>query len=83
MPEEQMKLRKSNVFHFTKKDPKRDIYWFVHVNILSEPYKTEYRVTEIMKDDLYRVDFNLGFREPTKINLLFREVIKDMVKMVK
>jgi KUP system potassium uptake protein len=23
---------------------------------------------------------NLGFREPTKINLLFREVIKDMVK---
>jgi KUP system potassium uptake protein len=25
-----------------------------------------------MKDDLYRIDFNLGFREPTKINLLFR-----------
>jgi KUP system potassium uptake protein len=53
----------------------------VHVNILSEPYK-RIRVTEIIKDDLYRVDFNLGFREPTKINLLFR-VIKDMVKMVK
>jgi KUP system potassium uptake protein len=38
----------------------------VHVNILSEPYKTEYKVTEIIKDDLYRVDFNLGFRELTK-----------------
>jgi hypothetical protein len=50
MPEEQTKLRKSNVFNFTK--AKVDIYWFVHVNILSEPYKTEYRVTEIMKDDL-------------------------------
>jgi KUP system potassium uptake protein len=37
-----------------------------------EPYKTEYKVTEIIKDDLYRVDFNLGFREPTKINLMFR-----------
>jgi KUP system potassium uptake protein len=57
-----------------------DIYWFVHVNILSEPYKTEYKVTEIIKDDLYRVDFNLGFREPTKINLMFKEVIKDMVQ---
>jgi KUP system potassium uptake protein len=54
-----------------KKTKRADIYWFVHVNILSEPYKTEYKVTEIIKDDLYRVDFNLGFREPNKINLMF------------
>jgi KUP system potassium uptake protein len=51
-------------------------------NILTE-HKTEYKVTEIVKDDLYRVDFNLGFREPTKINLMFKEVIKDMVQKVK
>ncbi|PZX94123.1 potassium transporter Kup [Flavobacterium aquariorum] len=69
------------MFSILQKRPKRaDIYWFVHVNILSEPYKTEYKVREILKDDLYRIDFNLGFREPTKINLMFREVIKDMVK---
>lgn len=69
------------MYSILQKRPKRaDIYWFVHVNILSEPYKTEYKVTEILKDDLYRVDFNLGFREPTKINLMFREVLKDMVK---
>ena len=29
---------------------------------------------------LFRIDFNLGFREPTKINLMFKEVITDMVK---
>ena len=64
-----------------QKRPKRaDMYWFVHVNVLSEPYKREYRVTEVIKDDLYRVDFNLGFREPTKINLMFKEVIRDMVQ---
>ena len=69
------------MYSILQKRPKRaDIYWFVHVNILTEPYKAEYKVIEIVKDDLYRVDFNLGFREPTKINLLFREVIKDMVK---
>ncbi|MGO4816914.1 KUP/HAK/KT family potassium transporter [Flavobacterium sp. W22_SRS_FP1] len=69
------------MYSILQKRPKRaDIYWFVHVNILTEPYKTEYKVTEIIKDDLYRIDFNLGFREPTKINLMFREVIKDMVK---
>lgn len=69
------------MYSILQKRPKRaDIYWFVHVNILSEPYKTEYKVTEILKDDIYRIDFNLGFREPTKINLMFREVLKDMVK---
>ncbi len=68
------------MYSILQKRPKRaDIYWFVHVNILSEPFKTEYKVTEITKDDLYRVDFNLGFREPTKINLMFKEVLKDMV----
>lgn len=69
------------MYSILQKRPKRaDMYWFVHVNILSEPYKREYRVTEIIKDDLYRVDFNLGFREPTKINLMFKEVIRDMVQ---
>ena len=74
-------LEEKVVYSILQKRPKRaDIYWFVHVNILSEPYKTQYKVTEIVKDDIYRIDFNLGFREPTKINLMFREVIKDMVK---
>ena len=69
------------MFSILQKRPKRaDIYWFVHVNILGEPYKTEYKVTEILKDDLFRIDFNLGFREPTKINLMFKEVLRDMVK---
>lgn len=69
------------LYSILQKRPKRaDMYWFIHVNILNEPYKTEYKVTEIIKDDLIRIDFNLGFREPTKINLMFREVVRDMVK---
>ncbi len=68
------------MYSILQKRPKRaDLYWFVHVNILNEPYKKEFKVTEVIKDDLYRVDFYLGFREPTKINLMFKEVIKDMV----
>ena len=64
-----------------QKRPKRaDIYWFIHVNILNEPYRSEYKVTNIVNEDMYRIDFNLGFREATKINLLFKEVLADMVK---
>ena len=69
------------MYSILQKRPKRaDIYWFVHLNILNEPYKKEFRVTPIVIDDIYRIDFYLGFREPTKINLMFKEVIKDMVK---
>lgn len=69
------------MYSILQKRPKRaDIYWFVHVHILNEPYRSEYKVTEILKDDLFRIDFNLGFRESTKINLMFKEVLRDMVK---
>ena len=69
------------LYSILQKRPKRaDLYWFIHVNILIEPYKTEYKVTKIIEDDLIRIDFNLGFREPTKINIMFKEVVKDMVK---
>ncbi|WP_293872232.1 KUP/HAK/KT family potassium transporter [Flavobacterium sp.] len=69
------------MYSILQKRPKRaDLYWFIHVNVLSEPYKKEYRVSEIIKDDIYRIDFYLGFREPTKINLMFKQVIKEMVE---
>jgi KUP system potassium uptake protein len=69
------------MYSILQKRPKRaDLYWLIHVNVTSEPYKKDYRVTEIIKDDLYRIDFNLGFREAPKINLMFKEVLKDMVK---
>lgn len=69
------------MYSILQKRPKRaDIYWFVHVNVLNIPYLSEYKVTEIVRDDIYRIDFNLGFREPTKINLMFREVVSDMVR---
>ncbi|MFL5752832.1 MAG: KUP/HAK/KT family potassium transporter [Bacteroidia bacterium] len=69
------------IYSILQKRPKRaDIYWFVHVNVLDEPHRAEYKVHEIMKDDVFRVDFNLGFRVAPKINLMFRKVVQDMVR---
>jgi len=69
------------IYSILQKRPKRaDIYWFVHVNVVDEPYKMEYRVREIMKDDVIRVDFYLGFRVAPRVNLMFKNVVKDMVK---
>jgi KUP system potassium uptake protein len=69
------------IYSILQKRPKRaDLYWFVHVDVLDEPHRMEYRVHEILKDDVIRVDFKLGFRVAPKINLMFRKVVQDMVR---
>jgi len=69
------------IYSILQKRPKRaDIYWFVHVNVLDEPHKMEYKVHHLMHEDVIRVDFNLGFRVAPKINLMFRKVVQDLVK---
>ncbi len=69
------------IYSILQKRPKRaDLYWFIHVDVADEPYRMEYRVHEIMKDDVIRVDFKLGFRVAPKINVMFRKVVQDMVK---
>lgn len=68
------------LYSILQKRPKRaDIYWLLHVNVVDEPYRTDYRVREIIKDDVIRVDFYLGFRVAPRINLMFKQVVKDMV----
>jgi len=63
------------------KQPKRaDIYWFVHIDVVDEPYKMSYKTEVIAKDDIVWITFKLGFRVAPRINLLFRKVVEEMVK---
>lgn len=67
------------IYSILQKRPKKaDIYWFVHVDVVDEPYRCEYKVIKI-NDDIFRVDFRLGFRVAPRINLMFRKVVQDMV----
>jgi KUP system potassium uptake protein len=60
--------------------PKRaDIYWFVHVDTLDDPYTCEYEVQTIIPNEVIRIEFKLGFRVEPRINLLFRKVVEEMV----
>jgi len=68
------------IYSILNKKPKRaDIYWFVHVDTLDDPYTSEYSVEHIIPNDIIRVEFRLGFRMEPKINLLFRKVVSDLV----
>ncbi len=64
---------------FNKKPKRADIYWFVHVDTLDDPYTCEYEVTTIIPNEVIRVEFRLGFRIEPKLNLMIRRVVEDMV----
>jgi KUP system potassium uptake protein len=69
------------IYSILNKKPKRaDIYWFVHIDTLDEPYISEYSVTHIIPNDIIRVEFRLGFRIEPRINLMIRKVVEDLVR---
>jgi KUP system potassium uptake protein len=68
------------IYSILNRKPKRaDIYWFIHVDTMDDPYTSEYHVEHIIPNDIIRVEFRLGFRVQPRINLMFRKVIEDLV----
>jgi KUP system potassium uptake protein len=68
------------IYSILNKKPKRaDIYWFVHVDVLDEPYTCEYSVEHIIPNDIIRVEFRVGFRVEQRINIMFRKVVEELV----
>lgn len=68
------------IYSILDKNPKRaNIYWFVHVDTLDDPYTCEYTVEHIIPNDIIRVDFKLGFRMEPRINLMFQKVLEELL----
>jgi KUP system potassium uptake protein len=69
------------IYSILQKRPKRaDVYWFIHVDVMDEPYRMDYRVKHIASNDIIRIDFRLGFRVAPRVNLMFRKVVEDLVR---
>lgn len=71
----------SKVFYsILEQQPKRaERYWFVHVVTTDEPYTNEYKVHKHDEHDLIRIDFRLGFRIEPKLDIMFKQVVDEMV----
>lgn len=68
------------IYSILNRKPKRaDIYWLVHVDTMDDPYTSEYKVEHIIPNDVIRIDFRLGFRVETRINMMFRKVVEELV----
>ncbi len=59
------------IYSILNRKPKRaDIYWFIHVDTLDNPYTMEYKVEHVIPNDIIRIEFRLGFRVLPRINLI-------------
>ncbi|NCX95145.1 MAG: potassium transporter Kup [Chitinophagia bacterium] len=68
------------IYSILYRKPKRaDIYWFVHVDVLDDPYTMEYAVQTIVPNEIIRVEFRLGFRIEHRIQHMFKKVVENMV----
>lgn len=68
------------MYSIFNKQPKRaETYWLLHVDTVDEPDTFSYEVNQFIPGILIRIDFHLGFKIEPRINLYFKEVLKDMV----
>jgi len=69
------------IYSILNKKPKRaDIYWFVHIDTLDDPYTCDYFVKHIIPNDIIRIELRLGFRIQQRVNLMLRKVVEELVR---
>ncbi len=72
----------STVYHslFKKRPRKAGIIWFLHLDILNEPWGVHYSVNKIVDNSCYYVTLELGFKEEHHIEYMMRKVHNKMVE---
>jgi len=67
------------IYSIFKKRPKRaDVYWFVHVDTVDNPFTSKYTVDTIIPKKCFFVRIKLGFKADHRLNLLFNKIIHEM-----
>lgn len=74
------KVEEKVLYSILQTQPKRaDVYWFVHIDTTDQPYTMEYEVNAIAPDDVYKVNFRLGFRVQQRMNMFMKRVVEELV----
>jgi KUP system potassium uptake protein len=70
------------VYHslFMKRPRKAGVIWFLHLDILNEPWGVHYSVHEVIDGSCYYVSLQLGFKEEHRIEYMMRKIHCNMVE---
>jgi KUP system potassium uptake protein len=67
------------IYSIFKKRPKRaDVYWFLHVDTVDNPFTSKYVVDTIIPKKCFFIRMKLGFKTDHRVNLLFSKIIHEM-----
>ena len=74
------KIENKITYSLFENRPKRaNIYWFIHVNIVSQPFTCTYKTTIYSAKDVARIDFYIGFKMQPRVGLFFNEVLQELI----
>ncbi|MFM7386720.1 MAG: KUP/HAK/KT family potassium transporter, partial [Bacteroidota bacterium] len=70
------------VYHslFGKRPRKAGVIWFVHIEILNEPWGVHYSVNELIDRECYYVTLQYGFKEEHHTEYMMRKIYGKMVE---
>ncbi|MFM7724482.1 MAG: KUP/HAK/KT family potassium transporter, partial [Bacteroidota bacterium] len=70
------------VYHslFGKRPRKAGVIWFVHIDILNEPWGVHYSVNELIDRECYYVTLQYGFKEEHHTEYMMRKIYGKMVE---
>jgi KUP system potassium uptake protein len=65
---------------FNKRPRKAGTYWFLHLEIISDPWGVHYSVNEVIDQTCYYVRLQLGFKEEHRVEYMMRKIQSKMVE---
>ena len=75
------KLDSTVYFSLFKKRPRKaGVVWFLHLDIISDPWGVHYTVNEVIDKYCYYVTLQLGFKEEHRIEYMMRKIQRKMVE---
>jgi KUP system potassium uptake protein len=81
MTNDKSKIDSSIIYSIFRKKPKRaSVYWFLHVEILDDPYSKLYEVDEIIPGRCFFIKLSFGFKVEHKVNLMFKTIVDEMIR---
>lgn len=64
---------------FSKKPKRADVYWFLHIDRVEQPYTLTYDVSELIEGKLFKINIHIGFRLQPRTELYFKKIVQELV----
>lgn len=76
------RLIDSNIMYsiFRKRPKRADVYWFVHVDIVDDPYTKTYHVNTLVPREVFFIHLRFGFKIEHRVNAMFYHIVEQMEK---